>query len=307
MAQAAREPERESRGVRVEPTLFPDPTALGRALAVRIADGIQAASGSGRRYLLGCPGGRSAMTTYAELAREVERRHLDLSGLVIVMMDEYVEPGPTPGSFTWVDGELAHSCRRFGREMIAEPLSAAAGPGRGVSEEHLWVPDPADPEEYERRLADAGGVDLFILASGASDGHVAFNPPGTPADAPTRVVPLAETTRRDNLVTFPHLRTLDRVPHHGVGVGVATIRRHSRSAVMVVLGSDKAEAAARLAAADHYDPTWPATVLSECAAPDLYVDQAAAVRLPATQDSRTPNTSAGPEPTSQTAQGSEEN
>ena len=48
---------------------------------------------------------------------------------------------------------------------------------------------------------------------------------------------------------------------------------------MVVLGSDKAEAAARLAAADHYDPTWPATVLSECAAPDLYVDEAAAVRL----------------------------
>ena len=41
---------------------------------------------------------------------------------------------------------------------------------------------PADPEGYEQRLADAGGIDLFLLASGAGDGHVAFNPPGADRD-----------------------------------------------------------------------------------------------------------------------------
>lgn len=265
--------------MRIRPTLFTDPDALGRALAAEIADGVEAANSRGRRYLLGCPGGRSAMTTYAALADQVRIRRLDLSGLLIVMMDEYVEAGPTPGSFRCVADDLAHSCRGFGRDVIAGPLSAAAGPGRGVREDHLWVPDPADPAAYDRQLEAAGGIDLFILASGASDGHVAFNPPGTPADAVTRIVPLARSTRQDNLVTFPHLRTLDRVPTHGVGVGVATIRTQARRAVMVVHGSDKARAAAQVAAADHYDPAWPATIVSECAHPGLYVDLAAAAGL----------------------------
>ncbi len=265
--------------MRIRPTLFTDADALGRALAAEIADGIEAANSRGRRYLLGCPGGRSAMTTYAALADQVRIRRLDLSGLVIVMMDEYVEAGSEPGSFACVADDLAHSCRGFGRDLIAAPLSDAAGPGRGVREDHLWSPDPADPAAYDRTLAAAGGIDLFVLASGASDGHVAFNPPGTLAGAQTRIVPLAQSTRQDNLVTFPHLGTLDRVPTHGVGVGVATICNQARRAVMVVHGADKARAAAQIAAADHYDPAWPATIVSECARPGLYVDRTAAVGL----------------------------
>ena len=259
--------------MRVRQTVFADPAELGGVLAARIADGIEAANRDGRPYVLGCPGGRSPMTTYEELAHQVRQRRLDLSGLVVAMMDDYVEPAQN--GFAHIPADLAHSCRRFGREIIVAPLSAAAGPGRGIAADHLWVPDPACPDAYDRMLADAGGVDLFILASGASDGHVAFNPPGTPADTVTRVVPLATTTRRDNLVTFPHLRSLDMVPEHGVTVGIDTIRRHSRSAVMIVLGADKALAAAQLSAADAYDTAWPSTVIAECAQPDLYVDKAA--------------------------------
>lgn len=275
---------RKTRRVRVRPTVFADPPALGRMLAARVADGIEAASREGRSYVLGCPGGRTPMTTYAELARLVRDRRLDLSRLVIAMMDDYVEPRPddngTSPGYDHIAADLAHSCRRFGREVIVEPLSAAAGPGRGVAVDGLWVPDPGDPQAYEHRLADAGGVDLFILASGASDGHVAFNPPGTPADSTSRVVALAASTRRDNLVTFPHLRELSRVPEHGVTVGIDTIRRHSTSAVMLLVGADKTEAAARIAAADRYDPAWPSTVITECRQADLYVDKAAFDGLP---------------------------
>jgi glucosamine-6-phosphate deaminase len=262
--------------VRVHPTVFADPSALGEALAVRIADGLEAATNAGRRYVLGCPGGRSPMTTYAALAALVRQRRLDVSGLVIAMMDDYVEPTATrPATFTHVADDVPHSCRRFAHEVIAEPLSTAGGPGKGIPEDQVWMPDPADPGAYDRKLADAGGIDLFILATGATDGHVAFNPPGTPANSTSRVVTLAVSTRRDNLVTFPHLRTLDRVPEHGVTVGIDTIRRHSKSAVMLVHGTDKSEAAARLAAADRYDPNWPATVITECRNPELYVDKAA--------------------------------
>jgi glucosamine-6-phosphate deaminase len=256
-------------------TVFADPVALGRALAVRIADEIEEAARAGRSYVLGCPGGRTPMTTYAELALIVTERQLDLRHLVIVMMDEYVTVDPGSGRFRGVDDRLLHSCRRFGRKQIVEPLSRAAG-DRGIDSAHFWLPDPTAPSAYDQRIDEAGGIDLFILASGVSDGHVAFNPPGSRPDSVTRVVELAETTRRDNLATFPSLRTLDRVPRHGVSVGIDTIRRYSRSAVMLLHGASKATAAARVASADRYDTLWPATVLAECAAAELFVDQAAA-------------------------------
>ncbi|MEW1841561.1 6-phosphogluconolactonase [Nonomuraea angiospora] len=260
--------------MRVPPTVFPDPEALGRVLAAEIATGIEDAARDGRPYVLGCPGGRSARSTYSALAGEVAARKMDLGHVVIVMMDEYVVRDGATGLFRRIAPDLPHSCVRFGRAEIVEPLNAAAAPGRGIAADRFWVPDPADPGEYDRRIAGIGGVDLFILASGSSDGHVAFNPAGTGADARTRVVTLAERTRRDNLVTFPTFGGLDEVPAYGVTVGVATIRDLSKRVVMVVHGADKTEAARRLAAAEGYDPDWPATVLSDCARPCLLADEA---------------------------------
>jgi glucosamine-6-phosphate deaminase len=90
-------------------------------------------------------------------------------------------------------------------------------------------------------------------------------------------VALPESTRRDNLATFPSFGgRLDRVPTHGVTVGVGTIRSLSHQAVLVLHGADKAAAAARITATDRYDQTWPATVVHACARPEIFVDEAAA-------------------------------
>ncbi|WP_232792599.1 6-phosphogluconolactonase [Actinacidiphila yeochonensis] len=261
--------------MRVAPTVFHDAEALGRALAAEIADEIDGAAHDGRRYVLGCPGGRSAHSTYRALADEVAARGLDLGHVVVVMMDEYVEQDRDTAAFRRIDPALRHSCVRFGREEIVQPLDAAAGPGRGIAADHFLVPDPADPGAYDERIAALGGIDLFLLASGSGDGHIAFNPVGTRSDAGTHVVALTEQTRRDNLATFPSLRGLADVPLHGVTVGVGTIREHSRRVVMVAHGTDKAKAVSRLAGADRYQPDWPATVFTDCAQPRLYVDRAA--------------------------------
>jgi glucosamine-6-phosphate deaminase len=202
---------------------FADADELGRTLAREIVDA--------RPRLLGCPGGRSLLTTY---------RHLpELSETTIVMMDEYV-PVPPP--------DAHHSCRGFAeRELRAKAV---------------WTPDPGAPEEYDERIADAGGIDLFLLASGASDGHVAFLPPGSPRDGQTSVVELAESTRRDNLATFPEFSSLDEVPRHGVSVGLGTIS-HARALRLVLHGDDKRHAIERLLALDSFDPAWPASIVHE--------------------------------------------
>jgi glucosamine-6-phosphate deaminase len=263
----------------VEPTVFDGPEAVGRALAALIADRIEEA-GAGRAFLLGCPSGRSPWTTYVALAREVAARRLDLTGLVIVMMDEYVERDDGTGEMRLIDPTASHSCLRFGQTEIVDRLNAAAGQGRGITRDRYWVPDPAAPGDYDRQIAGHGGVDLFILASGAGDGHVAFNPPGTGPDTATRVIRLADQTRRDNLHTFPSFgKDIDRVPRYGVTVGVGTIREQSKQVVMVAHGAPKARAVRRVVAADGYRPEWPATILADCARPLLFIDEAAATEL----------------------------
>jgi glucosamine-6-phosphate deaminase len=226
--------------------LFADEEELGAALAREIVEIAPS--------LLGCPGGRSLVSTYRSLASSAA----DLSRTTIVMMDEYV-PVPPPSAH--------YSCRRFALGEIATPL--------GIPEERVWLPDPDDPAAYDERIAAAGGIDLFLLASGASDGHVAFLPPGSPLDGGTSVVRLAESTRRDNVATFPGFASADEVPEQGVSVGLGTIAA-ARRVRLVIHGADKREAAARVLALDRFDPLWPASVVHTCADAEIWLDEAAA-------------------------------
>lgn len=259
----------------VEPDVFATADELGERVARMIVDGLRDARDAGQTYVLGCPGGRSAAPAYAALARLVGRERVALDHLVVVMMDDYLVPADD-GSLVHELAQAPHSCIRFAREEIVAPLDGAAGPGRGVRPENLWFPDPADPAAYDGRIADLGGVDLFLLACGTSDGHIAFNPPGSARTSRTRVVELPDSTRRDNLATFPSFGgELDKVPRYGVTVGIDTIAASSASVAMLVHGREKGRAAAHLLSAEAYDPSWPATILSECARPHLMLDSAA--------------------------------
>lgn len=203
---------------------FADADELGRTLAGELV--------AARPGLLGCPGGRSLLTTY---------RHLPpLPETTLVLMDEYVPVPPTSAHY---------SCRGFAeRELPAA--------------RDLWVPDPVQPEEYDELIAAAGGIDIFLLASGASDGHVAMLGPGSRRDGGTAVVELAETTRRDNLRTFPEFESLDDVPTHGVSVGLKTIM-DARALRLVIHGPDKRDAIDRIVQLDAYDPDWPVSIVHE--------------------------------------------
>jgi glucosamine-6-phosphate deaminase len=257
--------------------VLPDDEAVGRAVAGEILDELENALATGRDFVLGCPGGRTPVSTYRAMAEEFGRRRLDLSRLVIAMMDDYLVPGAE--GWERVDVDAHFSCRRFAREEIQAVFNRAVPEGKRVPDSGVWVPDPADPEAYEELLAAHHGIDFFILASGAGDGHIAFNPPGTERDSRTRIVELAEQTRRDNLATFPDFASIDEVPTHGITVGTGTIVQRSRRAAMIAVGAGKAHAVGRLIDGDGYDPSWPATIFREIPDARLYVDDAAAAGL----------------------------
>jgi len=244
-------------------TIFDSPAELARTLAGEILQGIASARREGRRYLLGCPSGRSLRGTYRELGRAARQLSCTTHHVVVAMMDEYLISGD--GGLSLCPADAHYSCRGFGRAEILAELGGA----------ELWIPDPRAPERFDARLAAAGGIDLFLLASGASDGHVAFNPPGTTLESVTRVVRLAESPRRDNLATFPAFHDLAEVPGSGVSVGLGTIAGLSRAAAMVIHGSHKREAARRLLAGEGFDPSWPATVIHACRGARILLDRAA--------------------------------
>jgi glucosamine-6-phosphate deaminase len=264
----------ESLRVPLPVTIHPSPEGLGAALAREILAGIHVARLEGRPYLLGCPGGRTAKPVYAAMGRLAAETGADLSGVVIVMMDEYMVDGA--GAPTLCPADAHYSCRRFAEADIRRVVNGSLPEERRLPEPNLWFPDPRDPPAYDARIGAAGGIDLFVLASGGSDGHVAFNPPGTPADAPSAIVRLAETTRRDNLATFPAFRSLAEVPPYGLTIGLGTIAAQARTVAMAIHGAHKQAAARRLLESTAFEEGWPATIVHCCRNAHIHLDRAAA-------------------------------
>lgn len=241
---------------------FETAAALAEAVAIRIADEIVASGHAGRRYLLGCPGGRTPKPIFKALGRRCAELQLDCSQVVIVMMDDYLQPGAeTP---TLVPADVHFSCRRFAEHEIRHVVNVGLEPERSIPPESVWFADPAEPAEYDARLNAAGGIDLFLVASGATDGHVAFCGPGADPAGATAIVSLARSTRVDNMSTFPNFESIDDVPVEGISVGLGTIRRLSKAVLMVLHGSDKQESWRRLSEASAFEPDWPATFIHGC-------------------------------------------
>ena len=253
--------------------VFRSPADMGDYAAELILDGVQAARTAGHSYLLGCPTGRTPMATYRAIGRKAAAHGVDLSRVVLAMMDDYVLP--VGAGFAHCPDDAHYSCRRAANEDIAGAINRGLPESHRIAPDHIWFPDPARPRAYDERLKDAGGVDFFITASGASDGHVAFNAPGSALDSGSRIVPLAETTRQDNLGTFPEFKGLHEVPARGASVGLGTIRLLSRQVALLIHGAGKRAAVKRLDACHGFDPLWPASFIFECPNSLILLDQEA--------------------------------
>ena len=249
------------------------PESLGEHVAAHLLDRIAQARELGKPFLLGCPTGRTPRPVFGAMARRLAETGEDVGHVVLVMMDEYLVTGRD--GLEYASAAEPWSCHHFARAEIAARLNAGLPSGRRLRDDAIWFPEPHDPAAYDARIAGAGGIDLFMLASGASDGHVAFNPPGSPRASRTRIIPLSEETRRDNLQTFPAFGTLAAVPGHGISVGIDTIAS-SRKALMLVWGAGKRLTLGRMLRATRYEPDWPATVIHECAGGEIVCDAEAA-------------------------------
>lgn len=89
---------------------------------------------------------------------------------------------------------------------------------------------------YEEKLNKFGGADLFIGDIG-TDGHIAFNEPGSSLASRTRIKTLTDESIADNAKIFGSEET----PRTALTVGVGTIM-DSREVLILVSGHEKARA-----------------------------------------------------------------
>ena len=81
---------------------------------------------------------------------------------------------------------------------------------------------------YEDIINHFGGIDLCILGIG-TNGHIAFNEPGSPFNSRTRVVNLDDGTRSDNSRFF---ESFNEVPKQAITMGLATIMEAKKIVLM---------------------------------------------------------------------------
>jgi len=177
------------------------------------------------RCVLGLATGSTPRGTYDELIRMHRQEGLDFSQVVTFNLDEYVGLG----------ADHPQSYRHFMQRSLFDHVNLH--PGNTHIPDGMAVDFDAFCADYERRIKEVGGVDLQILGIG-TDGHIAFNEPGSSLGSRTRLKTLTRETIRDNARYFGRE---DLVPRLAVTVGVGTILE-SRRCMLLALGASKAQA-----------------------------------------------------------------
>ncbi len=204
-----------------EVVIVADAAAAGAIVADEIARLVRANPDA----VLGLATGSTPVPVYEALPSRLAG--VDVSRVRGFALDEYVGLDPAhPESYRSV----------ITREVV-EPL--------GLDPARVHVPDGSlegiehAGDDYERALAEAGGVDLQLLGIG-TDGHIGFNEPGSSFASLTRVKTLTQQTREDNARFFD---SIDDVPRHCITQGLGTILR-ARHLVLLAFGEGKAAAVA---------------------------------------------------------------
>ncbi len=148
-----------------------------------------------------------------------------------------------------------------------------------IPEENIHVPSglgedlEAQAAAYDAMIAK-DPVDIQLLGIG-SDGHIAFNEPGTAFDSPTHVTDLAESTIKDNCRFFDN--DISKVPTQAVTQGIGTIMK-AKNILLIATGANKAQAVKDMINGP-VDETCPASILQKHDNVTIIVDEAAASLL----------------------------
>ena len=177
-------------------------------------------------FVLGLPTGSSPVLIYRELAKQVKAGKFSFAKVHTFNMDEYVGlPASHPQSYRYfmMDNLFNHV------DIDPANIHILNGMAKDLAKEC---------SQYEDAIASEGGIELFLGGMG-SDGHIAFNEPGSSLASRTRIKTLTEETRIANSRFFGGDPA--KVPATALTVGVGTVM-DAREVMIIVNGKNKARA-----------------------------------------------------------------
>lgn len=204
--------------------------------------------------ILGLATGSSPIGLYNELIKDYQENQTNYKNIKTYNLDEYVGLA--------LDHEQSY--HTFMYHTLFKHLN--------IDLKNTHFPDLNNPHAYTK-LLDENPIDLQILGIG-SNGHIAFNEPGTSFESTTDYVMLAQSTRNDNARFFD---SLDEVPTKAVTMGLKDIMK-AKKIILLAFGKNKAEAIKELVEGE-LSIDWPATVLKNHPNVTLYLDNEAASLL----------------------------
>ena len=183
-----------------------DYQALSQWAANYVASKINAANPTPEKpFVLGCPTGSSPLGMYKALIELNKQGKVSFQNVVTFNMDEYVGlPEDHPESyhtFMW---------KNFFNHIDIKKENVHILNGNAEDLE-------AECANYEKQIAEIGGIDLFMGGIGP-DGHIAFNEPGSSLSSRTRIKTLTTDTIIANSRFFDN--DVNKVPKTALTVGV---------------------------------------------------------------------------------------
>jgi len=177
-------------------------------------------------FVLGLPTGSSPLVIYKEFINMCKEGKISFKNVRTFNMDEYIGMPP----------DHPQGYRTFMMQNLFNHID--------IDHKHIHLLDgmTKDPVKecqlYEDAITAEGGIELFLGGMG-TDGHIAFNEPGSSLTSRTRIKTLNEETRAINARFFNG--DMSKVPTTALTVGVGTVM-DSREVVIIVSGRNKARA-----------------------------------------------------------------
>jgi len=176
--------------------------------------------------VLGLPTGSSPLGVYRNLIKANKENKISFANVITFNMDEYLGlPGDHPESY-----------RRFMDDNFFKSIDIP------YENTHVLNGMAKDPESecqaYEAAIKASGGIEFFMGGIG-SDGHIAFNEPGSSLSSRTRVKTLTWETRLANSRFFGG--DPEKVPAKALTVGIGTVM-DAKEVLILVSGRGKARA-----------------------------------------------------------------
>jgi glucosamine-6-phosphate deaminase len=178
--------------------------------------------------VLGLATGSTPLGTYRKLIEAYQAGRVSFKDVTTFNLDEYYGLEPTH----------EQSYRRFMRESLFDHIDI----DHSRTHVPLGIATDVDAETnaYEAAIVATGGIDVQLLGIG-TDGHIAFNEPGSSFASRTRLKTLTRRTRQDNARFFG---SLDLVPKLALTMGIGSIL-DARQLLLLACGEGKAEAIAK--------------------------------------------------------------